>query len=638
MAYRPKIFGKIAACKNTLTACRAVVMTSVLLVAVGVNLPSSALASVTPDNQKAIIEIHGTGVSPLSKVALSAGKGQAIQAQADKNGNFVFTGLQYFSFVPLNLRISLPDQSSEAVVVPRSVLDIALDPYGSMVSVSGKISPAGSIAINIDGVEANSQIAGQSGEFSINARTPLGLADGTSSIMASIINVGEACCPSTLVPVAPVQLLISSIGVRHSSPTNPVLKKPPVQNAPSYMPPAQKQNQKESPALEKDPAKEKPKKSPAPYMVLGTVQDRFELDISDQTQAISFPSSSYDSTWVGGMKKLTDMVRNAIVTRTLMIGAFIDGRATNAALGSVRKLNAQAMKDYQVSDTICKFGTLTRSIAGSDTKVDVNKLAFNKILLDRDSQVLHTMYGESTRGMVENLNDFKAKYCEGVDANNGLSGYCNSTQSVPDKFFNRDVDYTRVFDLPLTLDVDYSDATLTEQEQQLISLFQNLSLRDPVYGLDNGKTAQKQDKTDDFQDLHQVLAARQLVGNTFANQVAMKAKGNGSSATYMKNVLTKLGLGAADATKLIGDNPSYEAQMEILTKKLYQDPAFYANLYDTPANVDRQKVAITAVDLMQERDFLGSLKRKEMLLSELLEMKLRRRSEELNQGASAEGR
>ena len=627
MAYRPKISGEVSA---------AMVTALFLAATAGFSWPASA--SVVPDNQQAVIEIHGSGVSPMSQVALSAGKGQAIQAQAEKNGNFVFTGLQYYSFVPLNLKISLPDQSSDKVVVPRSVLDIALDPYGSMVSVSGKISPAGSVAINIDGVEANSQIAGQSGEFSLNARTPLGLADGTSSIMASIINVGEACCPSTLVPVTPVQLMISSVGVQHKTPMAPIPKEEPThKHAPSYLTPLQDQK-KDQTTPEDKPAIEKPKKSVAPYMVLGAVEDQFQIDLSEQTAAISFPSSSYDSTWVGGMKKLTDQLRHAIVTRTLMIGAFIDGRATNAALGSVEKLNAQTMKDYQVSDTICKFGTLTRSIAGSDSMVDANKLAFDKILLDRDGQALHTMYGEATRGMVENLNDFKAKYCEGVDANNGLSGYCASTASVPDKFFNRDVDYTRVFDLPLTLDVNYSDSTLTDQEQQVIALFQNLALRDPVYGLDSGQEAQKQDKTDDFQDLHQILAVRQLVGNTFANQVAMKAKGNGSSATYMKNVLTKLGLSAGDATKLIGDNPSYEAQMEILTKKLYQDPAFYANLYDTPANVDRQKVAMTAVSLMQDRDFLNSLKRKEVLLSELLEMKLRRRSEQLNQSVSAQSK
>ena len=91
----------------------------------------------------------------------------------------------------------------------------------------------------------------------------------------------------------------------------------------------------------------------------------------------------------------------------------------------------------------------------------------------------------------------------------------------------------------------------------------------------------------------------------------------------MQNVIK--GLGLTDTTEinnLIGENPSYDTQMEILTKRLYQDPKFYVNLYDTPANVKRQKTAMKAVSLMQDRDMYESLQRSEMLMSVLLEMKL----------------
>lgn len=596
---------------------------------------TSSLASNVPDDQGALLEIKGTGVSPHSSISLSSGKGQSVVTQADKYGNFVFSKLRYYSFVPLSLKIALPDQSSETIVVGRSVLDIDLDPYGSLVSFSGKISPAGSVVVNVDGIETGSGIAGQGGEFEIQMTAPLELADGTSNIMASIINLGEACCPSMMIPVTPVQLQISSIGI-----TEPQKQVIPDAKKPIYAPPSQnkagqkKSNKTGTPPSTQPNSKEPVKKSPAPYMILGTSEISVSVDLPIRSEAVTFPDATYDSTWVGGVKQWSDQTRDAIVDQAMMIGAFIDGRSTNASLSLLGKLNARALNNYQPSDTICKFGTLSRSLASSETLLDVNKKVFGEIIFDRNSQAKNTLYGEASRGMIGNLNDFKTKYCEEVDGGNGLAGYCNSAKSTPDLFFNRDVDFTRVFDVPLTLDVNYSDSTLTDQEEMMIALFQNLSLRDPDYGMESGQSLKKQRKTDDFQDLNQILAVRQLVGNTFANQVAMKSKGNGASSSYMQKVLTKLGLTSAESKKLIGDQPSYYAQMEVLTKKLYQDPAFFANLYDTPENVDRQKVAMMAVSLMQERDLLDSLKRKELLLSGLLELKVSHKGAKLNQDGS----
>ena len=62
--------------------------------------------------------------------------------------------------------------------------------------------------------------------------------------------------------------------------------------------------------------------------------------------------------------------------------------------------------------------------------------------------------------------------------------------------------------------------------------------------------------------------------------------------------------------------------MEVLTKKVYQKPDFYTNLYDTPANVDRKEVAMQAIGLMQKFDIFKSYLRNEASLSVLLEMEV----------------
>ena len=63
---------------------------------------------------------------------------------------------------------------------------------------------------------------------------------------------------------------------------------------------------------------------------------------------------------------------------------------------------------------------------------------------------------------------------------------------------------------------------------------------------------------------------------------------------------------------------SYLAMLEILTKKVFQNPNFYANLYDTPANVERKAAALDAFDIMLDRAIYKSQLRREMAMSVLL--------------------
>ena len=125
-----------------------------------------------------------------------------------------------------------------------------------------------------------------------------------------------------------------------------------------------------------------------------------------------------------------------------------------------------------------------------------------------------------------------------------------------------------------------------------------------------------------MQDMRAVLASRGVVRNSFASLIGMKAQGTAASGQYMRAVLTQMGLSAADAQRLVGENPSYFAQMEVLTKRIYQDPRFFVELYDTPANVDRQRAAMRGINLSQQNDLLNVMHRREMLLSVLLELKL----------------
>ena len=107
-----------------------------------------------------------------------------------------------------------------------------------------------------------------------------------------------------------------------------------------------------------------------------------------------------------------------------------------------------------------------------------------------------------------------------------------------------------------------------------------------------------------------------------ATAIPANATGGGppNSRIYMEHIMRHLGVPNAEILDILGYNPSYYAQMEILTKKIYQSPNFYTNLYDTPANIERKSVALQAIKLMQKFDMLKSNLRGEATVSILLEL------------------
>lgn len=125
---------------------------------------------------------------------------------------------------------------------------------------------------------------------------------------------------------------------------------------------------------------------------------------------------------------------------------------------------------------------------------------------------------------------------------------------------------------------------------------------------------------------------------TVTNRAAVPVLAEDTGWAHMKAMLLEFGItdenGSGDTTDeidlILGERPSYYAQMEVLTKKIYQNPNFFTNLYDKPANVARIGVSLDAIELMSQRDRFDSLLRQEMLSSVLLEEALAPHVEEIN--------
>jgi len=172
---------------------------------------------------------------------------------------------------------------------------------------------------------------------------------------------------------------------------------------------------------------------------------------------------------------------------------------------------------------------------------------------------------------------------------------------------------------------------MTPDEEDLLALSKNLFSHNVFeQPIAEAKLRDNETNQQAYLDLRSIVAKRSVAENSFQAIAAMKSNGVSDAAEtrqYLAAVLEELGVPQADALEMIGENPSYYAQMEILTKTLLQRPQFFVDLYDKPANVARKGVALQALALMQDRDTFKSTLRSESMLSLILELQVMKAQE-----------
>ena len=325
-----------------------------------------------------------------------------------------------------------------------------------------------------------------------------------------------------------------------------------------------------------------------------------------------------------------------------IIGEFLDAKHQLETQRLFQQLQARAHKDYHPSEGMCTFGTNVRSLVASERRSNVAQLAIAQRVLQRSALSGAVVSQEAdVSDMRSRLEKFILNYCDRADNANGLTRLCQPPTPVAARR-NIDVDYTKNIESRLTLDIDVTAPAAeqgTPDEEDVFALAANLyshnvppRISPSMFG--NGQGQIRLSAVEKYMDLRAVLAKRSVAQNSFAAITAMRANGDPGSAPYTRAIVRELGLTDPEQiVQLIGENPSYFAQMELLTKKLYQNPVFYTELYDKPANVDRKGAALQAIGLMQDRDLFNSLIRSEAVLSVLLETMLMKEQEKVANAA-----
>lgn len=373
--------------------------------------------------------------------------------------------------------------------------------------------------------------------------------------------------------------------------------------------------------------------------VSGTRKQRFDMQIQKIVD-----------NYVTALMMMTEQLTGVMMQQAIIIGTFLDAKYQLETQRYFQKLNAEAHKDYHPSEQMCRFGTYVRSISRAEHKAAIDRQAFNKIMMDSytGSESASTAEGAAI-DISSRLRQFRTRYCDPQDNNDGLDFICEHDQdgnpnngpvgawdfdtNQPDRErMNKDIDIGRTLLFPLTIDVDFSDDKKTKDEEDVIALAKNLYWPEAL-----GPALPKPlpEKFPDYLDARSLFAVQNVAHNSFANIIAQKARSQQEVETsgwrFMKSMMLDFGLSEEDIDALLGEYPSYYAQMEVLTKKIYQNPDFYTNLYDKPANVARIGATMQAFSLMQQRDYYEAFLRRELLTSLLVEQDLRPHVEKISQ-------
>lgn len=333
--------------------------------------------------------------------------------------------------------------------------------------------------------------------------------------------------------------------------------------------------------------------------------------------------------WIAGLMLMAEQFTANMAKQLEGIGMAFDAKDQLETQRLLQQKQAEAHKDYQPSEQMCTFGTFARDLAATDRRADLTRTAVSQEMIQRE---LGAGDSKGTTGPADSLSRlkmFRDNFCNPGDSANGLKLLC--PVAAPPERQNLDIDYTRTLDMPLTLDINLTDDDVTPDEQAIFSLVDYLFMHTPMPRIPKSLMDQQRYQYQ-YMNMRSIIAMRGIARNSFSNIIALKSASpehDHNAGPYLKALIKEMGLDDDEIEKILGKNPSYYAQMEFLTKTIYQNPSFYANLYDKPANVARIRAAMRAIKLMHDRDINASLLRREMLLSMLLELRVREKAEQV---------
>ena len=323
------------------------------------------------------------------------------------------------------------------------------------------------------------------------------------------------------------------------------------------------------------------------------------------------------------------------------IGAFMDGRNIAGAQLDMQILNAKSIKRHIPSVSMCKFASLNKSIAKADTRANMVQAVLSEFSMKRvlgEGQTIGALKSTDTSSRIKLALE---RHCSPQEFGGEMDFVCPAGTGA-NGYTYKDINYTEAVEVPKTINFSVDgEVTIPANSDEITNV---LAMKQFLYNAETPsrigvrRLAHNYDSNQGkYLKWRGTVAKRSVAENSFDTLIGMKATSGVAADNQYRAHLATLGVSAAEIDLMSKAAPSYWAQMEHLTKTLYQTPEFYANLYDNPGNVMRQSASMEAISLMQMRDYYESLIRSEMALALLLDGEVAKEQDALNNALSKWG-
>lgn len=360
---------------------------------------------------------------------------------------------------------------------------------------------------------------------------------------------------------------------------------------------------------------------------------------------------------IDAMQKMAEQISANFFHQAFSIGTFFDAKHHLETQNLLQELQVETYQDYQPSEEICTFGTAVRSFAHTDAATETAALALSRRQMARHTGKKNMGGAKSpTMDKYNRWIRFTNVYCDPQDnnwlstdtSNTGLATFCNSQTTPPTTpspsdiekrhRVNIDIDFGRAVENKRVIDVYGGSWVGAGDELDVLTLSNNLYGHNIINRDVRTTRAADPQSAQRYSNMRSIIAKRGVAENSFNNIVALRTQSStvrgvniSNTNLFLGRILMDLGIPEDEVVEVYGIDTettnfvdpedldaSYLAMLEILTKKVFQNPNFYANLYDTPANVERKAAALDAFDIMLDRAIYKSQLRREMAMSVLL--------------------
>jgi hypothetical protein len=349
--------------------------------------------------------------------------------------------------------------------------------------------------------------------------------------------------------------------------------------------------------------------------------------------------------WYTGLRPLFSSMAQELVAGgwypVMEFGAQTDGRLQNETVLQMQIMSAKATKRHLPSASMCKFASLNKSMAQADMRAKMVHNVLNEYSLRRKLGQSETIGASKARDTQSRLKTSLEQHCDRREFGGEMSFLCGAGTGSNGRT-SKDINYTNTVDAPDTIHMSVDSGINVALNQSEIT--DVMAIKSLLY---NNELAPRVDSSalnwdysgsqSAYINWRSTQAKRSVAENSFDALIGMKAASGIAVTDQYKAQLRSLGVSATETDLQTKIAPSYWAQMEHLTKSIYQNTNFFVNLYDNPANVARQSASMEAISLMQLRDYYESLIRSEMSLALLLDTEVAQEQKALNNVVSQWG-